>query len=180
MQVFLKDFNGWVSSAVRPDLVMMSLPQDHTTAYVPSYPSADAMVADNDQALGTLVQAVSRSPFWKDTAILVEEDDSQNGLDHVDAHRSVFYAISPYARHGGYVDHTYYNQVNALRTVEQILGLPPMNTLDLAAIPMRSLFTDEPDLAPYAALVPAASTAGVNPHPHLNSVLTAAFPRPAS
>lgn len=163
MQVFLKDFNGWVSSAVMPDLVMMSLPQDHTTAYVPSYPSADAMVADNDQALGTLVQAVSRSPFWKDTAILVEEDDSQNGLDHVDAHRSVFYAISPYARHGGYVDHTYYNQVNALRTVEQILGLPPMNTLDLAAIPMRSLFTDEPDLAPYAALVPAASTAGVNP-----------------
>ena len=123
-------------------------------AYLPKYPSVDTMVADNDVALGQIVEGVSKSPFWKDTAILVEEDDSQNGLDHVDAHRSIFYAISPYAKHGGYVDHSYYTQVDALRTIEQILGLPAMNQMDLAATPMRSLFSDKADLSPYTAIVP--------------------------
>jgi hypothetical protein len=100
------------------------------------------------------VEGLSNSPFWKDTAILVEEDDSQNGLDHVDAHRSIFYAISPWAKHGGYVDHSYYTQVDALRTIEQILGLPPMNQMDLAATPMRSLFADKADLTPYTSVLP--------------------------
>ena len=153
-QVFQRDLGSWTKAGAMPNLVMMTLPQDHTVAYLPKYPSVDTMVADNDTALGQIVEAVSHSPFWKDTAILVEEDDSQNGLDHVDAHRSIFYAISPYARHGGYVDHTYYTQVDALRTVEQILGLPPMNQMDSAATPMRSLFTDKPDLSPYTAVVP--------------------------
>jgi YVTN family beta-propeller protein len=153
-QVFQRDLGSWTKAGAMPNLVMMTLPQDHTVAYLPRYPSVDTMVADNDTALGQIVEAVSHSPFWKDTAILVEEDDSQNGLDHVDAHRSIFYAISPYARHGGYVDHTYYTQVDALRTVEQILGLPPMNQMDSAATPMRSLFTDKPDLSPYTAVVP--------------------------
>jgi hypothetical protein len=154
MQVFLKDLKSWQSAGSMPNLVMMSLPQDHTVAYLPRYPSVDTMVADNDVALGQLVEAVSKSPFWKDTAILVEEDDSQNGLDHVDAHRSVFYAISPWAKHGGYVDHRYYTQVDALRTIEQILGLPPVNQMDSAATPMRSLFSDKADLSPYTAVVP--------------------------
>lgn len=154
MQVFLNDLRGWSRSGAMPNLTMMTLPQDHTVAYLPRYPSVDAMVADNDTALGQLVEAVSKSPFWKDTAILVEEDDSQNGLDHVDAHRSIFYAISPWARHGGYVDHSYYTQVDALRTVEQILGLPPVNQMDSAATPMRSLFSDKPDMRPYSAVIP--------------------------
>ena len=154
MQVFLNDLRGWQSSGSMPNLVMMTLPQDHTVAYLPRYPSVDTMVADNDVALGQMVEAVSKSPFWKDTAFLVEEDDSQNGLDHVDAHRSLFYAISPYAKHGGYVDHSYYTQVDALRTIEQILGLPPMNQMDSAATPMRSLFTDKPDLSTYTAVAP--------------------------
>ncbi|GAC1441182.1 MAG: alkaline phosphatase family protein [Mycobacteriales bacterium] len=154
MQVFLRDLRAWQNAGSMPNLVMMSLPQDHTVAYLPRYPSVDTMVADNDVALGHLVEAVSKSPFWKDTAILVEEDDSQNGLDHIDAHRSIFYAISPWARHGGYVDHSYYTQVDALRTIEQILGLPPVNQMDSAATPMRSLFTDKPDLSPYTAVAP--------------------------
>jgi YVTN family beta-propeller protein len=161
-QIFLNDLKGWSSSGTMPNLVMMTLPQDHTVAYLPRYPSVDTMIADNDLALGQLVEAISKSRFWKDTAILVEEDDSQNGLDHVDAHRSLFYAISPWAKHGGYVDHSYYTQVDALRTVEQILGLPPMNQMDSAATPMRSLFTDRPDLRPYTAVAPTL-VASVNP-----------------
>ncbi len=153
-QVFLRDLRSWESSGAMPSLSMMTLPNDHTVAYLPRYPSVDTMVADNDLALGQIVEGISKSAFWKDTVVLVEEDDSQNGLDHVDAHRSVFYAISPYAKHGGYVDHNYYTQVDALRTIEQILGLPPMNQMDLAATPMRSLFTDKPDLTPYTAVVP--------------------------
>ena len=161
-QVFERDLRSWTAAGTMPNLVMMTLPQDHTVAYLPRYPSVDTMVADNDVALGKIVDAVSHSRFWKSTAILVEEDDSQNGLDHVDAHRSIFYAISPYARHGGYVDHNYYTQVDALRTVEQILGLPPMNQMDSAAAPMRSLFTDTPDLTTYTAVAPTL-VASTNP-----------------
>jgi hypothetical protein len=161
-KAFEQSLSSWTKAGTMPNLVMMTLPQDHTVAYLPRYPSVDTMVADNDTALGLIVQAVSHSPFWKDTAILVEEDDSQNGLDHVDAHRSIFYAISPYARHGGYVDHGYYTQVDALRTIEQVLGLPPVNQMDSAATPMRSLFTDKPDLTPYTAVVPTL-VASTNP-----------------
>ena len=161
-QVFLRDVRSWTAQGAMPNLVMMTLPQDHTLAYLPKYPSVDTMVADNDTALGQIVEGLSKSPFWKDTAILVEEDDSQNGLDHVDAHRSIFYAISPWAKHGGYVDHSYYTQVDALRTVEQILGLPPMNQMDSAATPMRSLFADKPDLTPYEAVAPTLVST-VNP-----------------
>ena len=152
--IFNNDLKSWSSAGTMPNLVMMTLPQDHTVAYLPRYPSVDTMVADNDLALGQIVEAVSKSPFWKDTAILIEEDDSQNGLDHVDAHRSIFFAISPYAKHGGYVDHNNYTQVDAVRTIEQILGLPPMGQMDAAATPMRSLFTDTPDLATFTAVVP--------------------------
>ncbi len=153
-QVFLNDLSGWSTGGTMPNLVMMTLPQDHTVAYLPRYPSVDTMVADNDLALGQVVEGLSKSPFWKDTVILVEEDDSQNGLDHVDGHRSIFYAISPWTKHGGYVDHNYYTQVDALRTIEQILGLEPMNQMDLAATPMRSLFSDKPDFTPFTAVAP--------------------------
>ena len=150
--IFGNDLKGWTSAGVMPNLVLMTLPQDHTVAYLPTYPSVDTMVADNDLALGQIVEAVSKTPFWKDTVILVEEDDSQNGLDHVDAHRSIFFAISPHTKRGGYVDHNNYNQVDGVRTIEQILGLPPMGQMDAAATPMRSLFTDTPDFTPYAAV----------------------------
>jgi hypothetical protein len=109
------------------------------------------MVADNDLALGMVVEAVSKSKFWAKTCILVTEDDPQNGFDHVDGHRTVGMAISPYTRRGA-VDSTNYNQTGLVKTIELILGLPPMTQLDLGATPLRGCFTDVPDLTPYAAV----------------------------
>ena len=96
------------------------------------------MVADNDLALGRIVEAVSKSKFWPETCIFVVEDDPQNGFDHVDGHRTVALVISPYTRRK-FVDHTNYNQTGMVKTIELILGLPPMNQLDLSATPMRRL-----------------------------------------
>jgi hypothetical protein len=109
------------------------------------------MVADNDLATGRIIDTISHSKYWKDSAVFVVEDDSQNGIDHVDGHRNVTLIASPYAKHGG-IDHTYYSQLNVTRTIEQILGLPPMNQLDMAAEPMYGAFTDKPDYTPYTAL----------------------------
>jgi hypothetical protein len=107
------------------------------------------MVAENDVALGRLVEAISHSPFWKDTAIFVIEDDAQNGSDHVDAHRTVGFVISPYTRRKGTVDSTMYATVSMLRTMELILDLPPLSQHDAGATPMGNAFADAPDLAPY-------------------------------
>ena len=100
--------------------------------------------ADNDLALGRFVDIISHSPIWASSAIFVEEDDAQTGVDHVDGHRSPGYVISPYVKQGGVVDSTYYSQVNLTRTIEQILGLTPMNAYDLVASPMTTIFTDNP------------------------------------
>jgi len=131
-----------------PDLSLMWLSSDHTNGTSAGYPTPSAMVADNDLALGRIVDGISHSKFWKNSAIFVVEDDSQNGIDHVDGHRNVPLVISPYATKGA-VDHTYYTQANMVRTIEQILGLPPMNQIDLAANPMYAAFSTTPNLAPY-------------------------------
>jgi hypothetical protein len=112
------------------------------------------MVADNDLALGRVVDAVSHSKFWKEIAIFVIEDDAQNGPDHVDAHRTVALAISPFIRRGS-VDHTMYDTASMLRTIELILGLYPMSQYDAAAYPMVNCFTDKADYTPYNALIPS-------------------------
>jgi hypothetical protein len=109
------------------------------------------MVADNDLALGRIVEAITRSRFWKDTCIFVVEDDPQNGFDHVDAHRTVALVISPYTRRK-FVDHTCYNQTGMVKTIELLLGLPPMNQLDLSATPLRNAFQGQADLAEYHCL----------------------------
>ena len=108
------------------------------------------MVADNDLALGRIVEAVTKSRFWPETAIFVAEDDPQAGLDHVDGHRTIAQVISPYTRRGS-VDHSFYSQVGMVKTIELILGLPPMNQMDLAAPPMRGCFQERPDLTPFTA-----------------------------
>ena len=149
--VFLADFARRVTNHDLPDLTIMTLCDDHTSGVEPGVPTPRAQIADNDLAFGRIVEAVSNSPYWRDTAIFVVEDDAAGGLDHVDGHRSPGFAISPYARHG-YVDHTYYTQIDVVRTIEQILGLPPMNQHDLAATPMWTAFTDSPDFATYRAL----------------------------
>ncbi|MEU2206688.1 alkaline phosphatase family protein [Streptomyces hygroscopicus] len=129
------------------NLNMFWLSSDHTGGPV----SGAAQVADNDLAVGKIVDKISHSKYWKDSAIFVVEDDSQAGLDHVDGHRAPVQIISPWAKHGA-VDSHYYSQINMMRTIEQILGIQPMNQKDTAATPMTSAFTQRPDFTPFTAL----------------------------
>jgi len=112
--------------------------------------------------VGKLVDAVSHSPFWKDTAIFTIEDDAQDGPDHVDAHRTLAHIISPYTQTGR-VDSTFYSSVSMLRTIELILGIAPMTQFDAEATPMLNSFTDHPNLTPYTALTPTTDMSAVNP-----------------
>ncbi len=131
-----------------PQLMVLSLPNDHTTGMSPGYPTPRAMVADNDLALGRIVEAISHSRFWDSTAIFVTEDDSQNGWDHISAYRTTGFVISPFSRLQRTVS-TNYNQTSLVRTIEQILGIPPMNAMDGTALPMFDCFTDKKDTTAY-------------------------------
>jgi YVTN family beta-propeller protein len=134
-----------------PELMVVALPNDHTAGIRPGFPTPRAMVADNDVALGRIVEAFTRSRFWENTVIFVVEDDSQAGWDHVSAYRTVAMVISPYSRFKT-VNHSYYTQPSMVRTIEQILGLPPMNIQDAIAKTMKDCFNATPDLTPYTAL----------------------------
>ena len=135
-----------------PALNVLRFPNDHTTGLKTGFPTPQFMVADNDYAVGRLVEAVSASAYWKDTAIFIVEDDAQSGPDHVDSHRSVGLAISAYNRPGALI-HKFHNTVSMIRTMEMLLGIPPMNQLDASAVPM-DIFQETPDLTPYKALLP--------------------------
>jgi hypothetical protein len=148
-----REFNQFVSSGTLPQLEILRLPNDHTAGTRPGFPTPQAYVAQNDAAVGRVVDIVSHSPYWKDTAIFVTEDDAQNGPDHVDAHRTESVVISPYtARSDPYVDHTLYDTAAMVRTIELILGLPPLSQYDANAMPMWRAFTSSPDLRPYSEL----------------------------
>jgi len=133
-----------------PNLTLMWVPDDHTAGVGAGDPAPIAEVADNDLAVGRIVDTISHSSVWKSSATFVLEDDPQNGVDHVDGHRSVLWVISPYS--SASVDDDYYSQINVVRTVEQILGVPPMNQEDHAAQPMCSAFTSKANFAPFDAL----------------------------
>ncbi|MDY7017711.1 MAG: bifunctional YncE family protein/alkaline phosphatase family protein [Nitrospirota bacterium] len=156
-----KEFEGFVKKGVLPSLMIVRLPNDHTAGTRPGMPTPKAMVADNDLALGRLIEAVSRSPFWVDTAVFVVEDDAQNGPDHVDAHRTLCLIASPYARRG-VIDSIWYSTVSLIKTIELILGLPSMSQFDAAATPMLNAFTDEPDTRPYLARIPTQPLSEIN------------------
>jgi YVTN family beta-propeller protein len=134
-----------------PELMVVALPNDHTAGTRPGSPTPRAMVADNDNALGRIVEAFTKSRFWENTVIFVMEDDSQNGWDHVSAYRTVALVISPYSRLKN-TNHTFYTQPCMVRTIEQILGLPPMNIQDAIANTMTDCFGSQPDKTPYQAL----------------------------
>ena len=140
VDIWEQDFKKDVKAGTVPQLSMMWISSDHTGGP----PTAPAMEADNDLALGRFVDIISHSAIWDSSVIFVEEDDAQDGVDHVDGHRSPGYVISPYVRQDGVVDSTYYSQVNMTRTIEQILGLTPMNQNDLVASPMKTIFIDNP------------------------------------
>jgi hypothetical protein len=152
-QSFIEELNAYekMEGDQLPELMVMALPNDHTGGTRPGLPTPRAMVADNDVALGQIIEAVSKSRFWKNTVIFVTEDDSQDGWDHVSAYRTVGLVISPYSRTGKLI-HTNYNQPSMVRTIEQILGLPPMNIMDATAMPMFDCFEPEANLTPYKAL----------------------------
>ena len=135
-----------------PALTVMRFPNDHTTGIKKGFPTPQFMVADNDYAVGRLVEAISASGYWKDTAVFIVEDDAQSGPDHVDSHRSVGLAISAYNKPGALI-HRFHNTVSMIRTIELLLGIAPMNQLDASAIPM-DIFQDQPDLTPYKAVLP--------------------------
>ena len=126
-----------------PSLMVMALPSDHTGGTKPGLPTPRAQVADNDLALGRIVEALSKSRFWKNTVIFVTEDDSQAGWDHVSAYRTTGFVLSRYSRLQKTV-HTNYNQTCVVRTIEQILGIPPMNIIDATALPMFNCFSNKP------------------------------------
>lgn len=151
MQAFLKEFAEYEKRGDWPSLVMVYLPQDHTAGVNPNFPTPAAMVADNDLALGQLVEAISHSQFWPTTCIFVIEDDPQAGFDHVDGHRSLCLVASPYTKRQQTIS-AFYNQTSVLHTMEQMLGLPPMNQMDAMAPLMNECFTDTADLRPYDAL----------------------------
>jgi hypothetical protein len=136
VDLWLQDFNKDVAAGTVPTLSVLWIMDDHTGGP----PTPDAEQADNDLAVGRIIDYISNSNVWSSSAIFIEEDDAQNGVDHVDGHRSPGYIVSPYTVQGGATDHTYYTQVNMTRTMEQILGLPPMNQFDLVASPMRTAF----------------------------------------
>ncbi len=145
---FLEELAGFEKAGEMPRLVILKLPNDHTSGTSPGKWTVTACVGDNDLALGRLVEGLSKSRFWKQMAIFVVEDDAQNGSDHVDAHRTVALAISPYIKKHS-VDSTLYSTSSMLRTMELILGLNPMSQFDAAARPMVAAFANQPDFAPY-------------------------------
>jgi YVTN family beta-propeller protein len=161
-KMFLDEFKEFEKKGTFPNLTYVFLPCDHTEGTKPGSPTPRAMVADNDLAVGQIVEAVTKSRFWPKTAIFIVEDDPQNGFDHVDGHRTVALVISPYTKRR-FVDSTNYNQTSMVKTIELILGIPPMNQLDLSATAMRNCFQAEPDLAPFTCLPNVIALDEMNP-----------------
>jgi hypothetical protein len=158
---WLHVFAGYERSGSMPTVQFVYLPSDHTYSTTQYARKPSAYVADNDLAFGRLVDAVSHSAFWPNTAIFAMEDDAQDGPDHVDAHRSTAFVISPYTQ-TGMVDSTMYSSVSVLRTMELLTGIGPMSRFDAAATPMSAAFTTTPNLRPYTVLNPTVSLTATN------------------
>jgi len=150
-KVWEHDFDSLIQSNALPQLSVLRFPDDHTSGMEIGAYSPYAAAADNDLAVGRFIEHLSKSPVWNECAVFILEDDAQDGPDHVDAHRSPAFVISPYIKHH-YVDHTMYSTSGMLRTIELILGLPPMSQYDAGAMPLFRLFTATPDFTPYTAM----------------------------
>ncbi len=161
---FIKELHEYERSGKFPNLIIICLPDDHTSGTKAGSPTPAAQVADNDLAFGQIVEAISRSPFWAKTCIFAIEDDPQNGWDHVSGFRTTAYVISPYTKRNAVIS-TQYSQTSILRSIGLILGLPPMNQIDATATPMSDCFTDVPDFAPYVALPTNVPLDQMNPEP---------------
>jgi YVTN family beta-propeller protein len=176
LSAWLEEFNSFVADLQAgkgdrlPNFSMLRFSNDHTSGLAVGKPTPQFYVAENDYAVGRLVEAVSNSPYWKDTAIFIVEDDAQDGPDHVDAHRSPALVISAYNRPGALV-HDFHNTVSLIRTMEILLGLQPMNQLDATAAPI-DLFQERADLKPFKAVLPDVSMNNlVTPPPTTTSMI---------
>ena len=157
-----REFDGFIAKGNVPQFMMVRFGQDHTSGTAVGQPTPQAMVADNDYAVGKVVEAVSHSPIWSKTVICVLEDDAQGGYDHVDSHRSTAYVISPYIKRGT-IDSRFYNTDSMLRTMELVLGMPPMSQYDAVASPVMAFQSALVNAEPYTAIVPDREIAtGVN------------------
>lgn len=158
----LRELTEYEAKGEFPNLVIICLPNDHTSGTSPGNPTPASCLADNDLAFGRIVDGFSHSKFWKDMAIFAIEDDPQSGWDHVSGYRTTAYCISPYAKRGALVS-TQYNTTSMIRTMEQILGLPPMNQFDASATPMFDCFTDKADLTPFQSVANKVPLDQMNP-----------------
>ena len=157
--VVLEHLKEWEAAKEMPNLTFLILPSDHTQGMLAGWCAPKACVADNDLALGRIVEALSHSTFWATMAILVVEDDAQDGVDHIDGHRTVAMVASPYARRK-VIDSTFYSQPSMVKTIELMLGLPALSMFDLVATDMRASFigpNEQPDFRPYSVLQPKQS-----------------------
>ena len=175
--LFADSVASWERQGRFPDLVILYLPRDHTVGRRADQPTPRAMVADNDLAMGRVVERLSRSSFWKAMALFAIEDDAQNGPDHVDAHRSVLLVASPYARRGA-VDSTFYTTSSVLRSIGALLDLPALSQYDAGATPLWAAFGARPDVTPFAALPNRWPLDERNPHAFRSRVPDGDLARP--
>ena len=159
---YIEDLKKYERAGSMPDFTIIWLPNDHTSGTKAGSPKPEAQVADNDLAMGKIMEAVSHSSFWKDTCIFAVEDDPQNGWDHVSGYRTTAYVVSPYTKRHAVVN-TQYNHTSLLRTMELILGIPPMNQMDATATPMFDCFTATPDFTPFDSVTNNIALDSMNP-----------------
>ncbi len=156
--------HGFETNGGFPNLIILWLPNDHTGGERTDYPTPGSQVADNDLAFGEILDAVTHSRFWPETCLFAIEDDPQAGWDHVSGYRTTCYVASPYTLRHRTVS-TQYNQISLVRTIELILGLPPMNQLDASAAPMTECFTDTRDLTPFTCVTNQFPLDKISPEP---------------
>jgi len=161
MDVYLAELQEFIARGEMPALETVRLPNDHTSGLMANRASPRAAFADNDLALGRMIEALSKSPFWRNTVVFVLEDDAQNGSDHVDSHRSPMFVISAYNKPG--TIHRFANTTDVLRTIEEILGLESLSQFDYFGRPLRDIWSETPDLRPFAALPAGWSLDEMNP-----------------
>ncbi len=173
---FNSQFQAQVLAGTVPSFNYLTMPDDHTNGTGVGLIQPLSEVADNDLAIGQLVQIISASSIWPQSAIFIVEDDAQDGADHYEAHRAPAFVISPWAKHGGVLVHTHYDQYSVLRTIEMILGMSPLSIYDANAAPMYDAFNSTPDNTPYTAITPERSLTALNTAAAANAKLSAALP----
>jgi hypothetical protein len=161
-EVFLEELARFEKEGRAPDLLIVGMTSDHTMGTSPGAPTPAAMVADNDLALGRMVEGVTKSRFWPESLILVVEDDAQDGLDHVDGHRTVALAIGPHIRRG-HLDSSFYTQLSMVRTIQDIFRIPPRTRFLSTSRAMNAAFTADKDVRPYTTLTPSIALDTMNP-----------------